>query len=225
MVEYGEHGEVESMLARAYVAEAVTDIVSRLVGRETTWGVDPAVLSPAHDFVAAHRDPAFLERFALHAGETFEPGDAEVDPRFEIVAEFSDLSLTRDSRIKDVILSEMLHWVDELNYGLFDTGTSKFAGGFIWPARRTIFWPLVRAIFGVSDFSKEIPRQIFKSFALLNQVGGDLLKELRKRDTAYEKRTGFAMTYVDLTRELESLRQQDLKVYIDPDTRLRSKLH
>ena len=52
-------------------SEAVTDIVSRLVGRETTWGVDPAVLSPAHDFVAAHKDPAFLEKFDL-AGKTLE---------------------------------------------------------------------------------------------------------------------------------------------------------
>ena len=97
--------------------------VARYAYEEASQG---GVIVPAYPS-RIQADPAFLERFALHAGETFEPGDAEVDPRFEIVAEFSDLSLTRDSRIKDVILSEMLHWVDELNYGLFDTGTSKFA--------------------------------------------------------------------------------------------------
>ena len=64
MCRYAEHGEVESMLARAYLAEAVTDIVARLIGREDLWGVDPSVLSPAHEFVAAHRAPAFLESLA-----------------------------------------------------------------------------------------------------------------------------------------------------------------
>jgi hypothetical protein len=182
------------------------------------------VIIPAHPsrIVA---DKTFLDRFQLHAGETFEPADVELDPRFEIVAEFRDLSLTRDSRMKDVILSEMLRWVNELNYGLMDTGKSKFAGGFVWPARRTIFWPLVRTILGLSDFSKDIPKPVFKSFALLNQVGEGLLKELRKRDAEFEKRTGWAMTYVDLTNELEKLRREDLQVYINPDTRYRSKLH
>jgi (2S)-methylsuccinyl-CoA dehydrogenase len=61
MNRYAEHGEMESMLARAFVADAVSDIVARLIGREELWGVDPAALAPAHDFVAAHRAPAFLE--------------------------------------------------------------------------------------------------------------------------------------------------------------------
>src|SRR3954452_20780868 len=64
MCRYAEHGEIESMLARAFVADAISDIVSRLVGREALWGVDPAMLSGAHDFVTAHRAPEFLEALA-----------------------------------------------------------------------------------------------------------------------------------------------------------------
>jgi (2S)-methylsuccinyl-CoA dehydrogenase len=33
MCSYGEHGEVESMLARAYVADAVHDVATRALGR------------------------------------------------------------------------------------------------------------------------------------------------------------------------------------------------
>src|SRR5690242_1507537 len=62
MLGYAANGELESMLAYAFIADAVGDIVSRLVGREALWGVDPASLAPAHDFVAAHRAPAFLEQ-------------------------------------------------------------------------------------------------------------------------------------------------------------------
>jgi (2S)-methylsuccinyl-CoA dehydrogenase len=86
MCRYGEHGEVESMLARAYVADAVADIVSRLVGRDQAWGIDLATLAPAHDFVSAHRAPEFLvalgDQCAKHG-----TGPTHLSEDFELVAE------------------------------------------------------------------------------------------------------------------------------------------
>ena len=86
MCRYAEHGQVESMLARAYVADAVSDIVSRLVGRETLWGVDPAVLAPAHAFVTAHRAPAFLEALADQCAK-HGTGPTHLGADFELVAD------------------------------------------------------------------------------------------------------------------------------------------
>src|SRR5439155_26281678 len=57
MCTYGEQGDIESMLARAYVADAFADVVARLIGRAALFQVDPAFLAPAGSFVAAHRDP------------------------------------------------------------------------------------------------------------------------------------------------------------------------
>ncbi len=86
MCTYGEKGDVESMLARAFVADAVADVVGRLVGREQLWGVDPAVLAPAHDFVAAHRAPEFLEALADRCAEQG-TGPTHLGSDFELVAE------------------------------------------------------------------------------------------------------------------------------------------
>lgn len=86
MGRYAEYGEVESMLARAYVADAVVDIVGRLIGREGLWGVDPATLAPAHDFVAAHRAPAFLEALADQCAK-HGTGPTHLGADFELVAE------------------------------------------------------------------------------------------------------------------------------------------
>jgi (2S)-methylsuccinyl-CoA dehydrogenase len=61
MLGYGEHGEQESMLARAYIADAIWDLGAKVLGREATWGVDPSLLAPALAFVETHRSPAFLE--------------------------------------------------------------------------------------------------------------------------------------------------------------------
>jgi (2S)-methylsuccinyl-CoA dehydrogenase len=64
MLTYCEHGAVESLLARAFIADAIADIGARLVGRESTWGVSDATLDAALPFVEAHRSPAFLEAVA-----------------------------------------------------------------------------------------------------------------------------------------------------------------
>ena len=60
MLAYGEGGDVESLLARAYIADAVWDLGTKVLGREATWGVDASDLAPALPFVEAHRSPEFL---------------------------------------------------------------------------------------------------------------------------------------------------------------------
>src|SRR5216683_1203922 len=56
--------KLESMLARAFVADAVAELVARLVGRDEEWAADPVDLAPSHDFVSEHRSPEFLEELA-----------------------------------------------------------------------------------------------------------------------------------------------------------------
>src|SRR5215471_5081712 len=64
MLDYGGHGELESMLAGAFVADTIADVAARIVARDEVWGVSPAVLTPALDFVADQRSPEFLESIA-----------------------------------------------------------------------------------------------------------------------------------------------------------------
>ncbi len=86
MCRYGEYGEVESMLARAYVADAFADVVSRLIGRDAVWNVDPAVLAPAAPFVSAHRSPEFLASVA-DACVKHGSGPTHLSDDFELVAD------------------------------------------------------------------------------------------------------------------------------------------
>jgi (2S)-methylsuccinyl-CoA dehydrogenase len=84
MCEYGNHGGLEARLACLFTAEAIADLVGRLVGREAEWGVSAAELAPAGEFVNAHRSPAFLEdvaeEVARHGG-----GSPWLAEEFELV--------------------------------------------------------------------------------------------------------------------------------------------
>jgi (2S)-methylsuccinyl-CoA dehydrogenase len=86
MCGYGERGEMESMLARAYVADAYADVATRIASREAAWGVNATDLAPAYDFVAAHRDPAFLEALADQCAK-HGSGPTHLSDDFELVSE------------------------------------------------------------------------------------------------------------------------------------------
>jgi (2S)-methylsuccinyl-CoA dehydrogenase len=80
-VDYGAKGTVEAALGCAFAAEAVWDVASRVLGRESLWGLEEGWAEPARGFLAAHRDPAWL---ASLAGQ---PGARHLDPDFEMVAD------------------------------------------------------------------------------------------------------------------------------------------
>ena len=68
LLDYGAKGTAEGNIACAFTADMVHDLITRLVGRETLWGVDPSTLSFAHEFVTTYREPAFLASLADVAG-------------------------------------------------------------------------------------------------------------------------------------------------------------
>lgn len=81
MLDYGAKGPIEAALTCAFVADAVHDLVAKLIGRETMWDVDPASLAPVHGFVTAFRSPEFLASLATT------PGPRHLDPDWEMVAD------------------------------------------------------------------------------------------------------------------------------------------
>ena len=78
MLEYGAKGEVEARLTCGFVADAVHDLVTRLLGRESLWGSDHTKLATAHDFVATFRDPSFLASLATTPGLRHLPDDMDM---------------------------------------------------------------------------------------------------------------------------------------------------
>ncbi len=86
MLAYAEHGALESMYARAYIADAIWDLATRITARSTEWGVGADALDTAMPFVEEHRSSAFLEGLADEVA-THGSGPNHLSDDFELVAE------------------------------------------------------------------------------------------------------------------------------------------
>jgi (2S)-methylsuccinyl-CoA dehydrogenase len=78
---YATKGVNESELAAAFLAIALSDLATRVLGREELWGLSREWFSPFAAFVATYRDPTFLASLA----ET--PGSRHLDEDFQSVAD------------------------------------------------------------------------------------------------------------------------------------------
>jgi (2S)-methylsuccinyl-CoA dehydrogenase len=129
-LDYGAHGDTEARIACAFVAEAIHDLVTRLIGRDVAWGVDPAVLAPAHDFLATCRAPGFVASLART------PGDRHIDSDFEMVQDmfrrFAEDKVRpvaeRVHRTNDDIPEEVIKGLAEI--GTFGLSVPAAYGGF-----------------------------------------------------------------------------------------------
>ncbi len=65
---YGAQGDDEAALTCAFAAEALHDLMTKVLGREALWGVAPGALDAALPVVQAYRDPAFLAALAGREG-------------------------------------------------------------------------------------------------------------------------------------------------------------
>ena len=117
-LEYGAKGDVEARIACAFAADAIHDFVTRLVGRDRAWGIDPSMLSSAHEVVSAYRDPDFLASLA----DT--PGPRHLDSDFEMVQD----SFRRFAEEKVKPVAEHIHRAnadipEDIISGLAEIGT------------------------------------------------------------------------------------------------------
>ncbi len=68
LIDYGAKGDVEAALTCAFVADMAHDVMSRVMSREDTWGVQLSAFDAAREFVAKYRQPGFLASLAESQG-------------------------------------------------------------------------------------------------------------------------------------------------------------
>lgn len=158
------------------------------------------------------KDKDFLKRIGVKAGRMMVPSDMETDSRFEIVLDWTDYRIMRDSWRKDAVLGEIFRWSDHYNYSIKENFTS-IAARVVWSTRYIPgLWNLMAHVSGLpADFTKDVPSKTIATMASLKSIGNILLPEITKADEDYFKLTGQWMSTDDLRKFLNTYRESHPK--------------
>jgi (2S)-methylsuccinyl-CoA dehydrogenase len=84
LIDYGNKGEVEAKITCAFTADMMHDLASKVLGRESDWGIERDALANAHAFMTTYRAPEFLASLAD------QPGPLHLSSDMEMVADTFD---------------------------------------------------------------------------------------------------------------------------------------
>lgn len=128
--------------------------------------VDPSFNMPRFQSTLNPKNTSFLNMMGVTARRTFAPADIELDPRFELVAEWRDYNRLHHAHHLDAILTSMYKWMDDLGYQLNPSFSQQLQGNFGYVLRRI---PLVETISGMDEkFPLNMPGKTIKGVQALN---------------------------------------------------------
>jgi hypothetical protein len=155
-------------------------------------------------------DESFLKRIGIKKGFMMVPTDLETDSRFDVVLDWTDYRLMRDSWRKDALLGEMFRWIEEHDYKIHENLTSVGAKA-IWSTRYIPgVWGMLAKVSGIpKDFTKDVPSLTISTMASLKSIGAILIPEVTKADQAYFANTGKWMSSEMLRDSLEKFRESN----------------
>ena len=130
LLDYGGKGDVEARITCAFVADAVHDVATRLLGRDDEWGTSVDALGDALSFMRTYRSPAFLSELAGEQGPRHLDEDLEmVQDTFRRFAENEIRPVAEEIHRKNEDIPEkVIQGLAEL--GAFGLSVPEEYGGF-----------------------------------------------------------------------------------------------
>lgn len=174
---------------------------------------------PWSESVVAVRDERFVRDAGLRNGPQMMPADMEVDPRFDIVLDWTDYRLIRDSWHKDAVFHEIFRWMNEERYVMNNTFRATM-GAMLWKTRTSqLFWPFFSNMTGIpQDFEKEVPGAGLATIANIRTLGDYLVPEVAKADRAQFDKTGRWMSPAQLRVAANAVRLADRDMHVASGT-------
>lgn len=155
----------------------------------------------------AFSNHTFLDDLTIEASQAFAPSDMEVEPLFDLVAEWRDYDITKDVRMEDVIQTKVLNWMSNRHYYLRRTLKSSLGATIGVIGRR---------YFGLNRSNSPInmPYSFVESIIKVHDVNKVLERYLRKKEQEYFEKHQHSMDYLAMMNELERFRAKDCIRYI-----------
>ncbi len=184
---------------------------SKLVRLAFARASDGAVLLPTYNtrFDMVNRD--FVDRIGVTARETFAPADIELEPDFDVVAEWQDYRVTSRLRLQDLLMDKLFWWMDEYGYKFREDLPIRLIGIFGRASSRLSD----RAKQLIADVIPKVPpnmtRSTIQAVAMLHQTAQPLLAELQMLERQAITQYGRPLHAREVFDALEAIRERSGK--------------
>jgi hypothetical protein len=158
-----------------------------------------AVQVPLFQSKVEPKNRDFVDRLGIKAARSFFPSDLDVDPRFEVLAEWKDVSRVSATQRKDAVLDRFYAWGDEQGYKLHGNLESCFKKNVVYGLRRMpLFSRLLKG-----KFPLNMSRSVLEVISLLDDLGVVLDEEVEKADAKVLKARGLRLTLSEMEQVLD----------------------
>lgn len=181
---------------------------AKLVAQAFSDASDGAVELPAFKTrLDTRSNKDFFKSVGVKARETFAPGDIDLDPRFDLVAEWQDYRLTPILRRQDMIMTKFFEWMETRGYRFREDFFIKLIAVF----GRLSSYLSDRARNLISSAIPKVPRNMSRScvatIAMLHKTAEGIMPELAALEDDHVKMTGLPLHPREILEHLERLRE------------------
>ena len=166
------------------------------------------VLLPTYPTRFNMKNRDFIDRIGVRATETYAPGDTEIEPHFQLVAEWQDLRVTSRLRAQDLIMVKLFEWMELYGYTFQQDMLIRFIallGRFSAHFSDDIKTMLSQT---VPKVPINMPRKTIAAVAMLHKTAEPLLAEIRTIEAEHIARTGLPLHPRQIYAALEAIRQR-----------------
>ncbi len=180
---------------------------SKLV-RHAYHGASRGALSlPSFPTRLAMTNRDFFDRLGVTAVDTFAPADFEVEPAFDLVAEWRDYRVTSSLRMQDLLMSKLFDWMDAHGYA-FREGIG--IGLMALLGRLTSWGPdiIKRALMllGFPKIPANMTARTIATIGMLHETAQPILQRLMALEMQRIEATGRPLHPREVQDELERFR-------------------
>jgi hypothetical protein len=152
-----------------------------------------------------------LDRFGIRTHSMFAPSDLELEPNFEVLAEWRDVSRIASNQMMDAILTRILAWGEE-GYHLAPSLGMKLKGNI---------GHMIRLLgFKKKELPTNMPVSVISTVLALDPTVNNLLGALSQVDSDSVRQRGYHLTFQEMQTALEQIRKKDLISYRKGDETL-----
>lgn len=189
-------------------AEGRNLFCSKLVRRAFKEASAHEVILPTFPTKLTMRNRDFLDRIGVRTTETFAPGDIEIEPDFDVVAEWQDYRVTSELRLQDMVMDKLFEWMEVHGYRFQETFKIKLIS---WFGRLSSYLSedikdMIESV--VPKVPQNMSRSAIAAIAMLHETANPLLDHLKKAEQDSIRLTGLPLHPRDAYTILERKREE-----------------